>query len=156
MPISRCTEASTHTPLTLQHALHFLPQASHPSIAFHSYDDLTDIFQGLFITLLQQACMQVLILLSCIRIPHDGCQITTPNDILMSKFMYNGIGIHSINEPAPKVAKNVLYCMKWKEPQFTNWPTSHVHCRPPSTHFKWDDRCNATLVQYYEYCLCLL
>ena len=57
--------------------------------------------------------------MSGIRGPHDGCQITIFNDALMYKFMYNSIGIHIVNEPSPKVVKNLLSCMEWEESQYT-------------------------------------
>ena len=118
------TYICTHTTLTSQHALHLLPQNFHFRVAFHSNDYLTDLPQSSIITLLQEACMQELVLLRCIRVLHDGVQITITNNALMYEFMYNGIGIHSGNKLGPKVSQDLFSCTDREEMQHMHLASS--------------------------------
>ena len=82
-----------HTTLTSEHVLHLLPPNFHFRVTFNINHYLTDLPQSSLSTLFQKACMQELVLLSCIRVNSDGIQITITNNALMYEFMNNGIGI---------------------------------------------------------------
>ena len=100
------THTHTQTRTCLQPPLHHFTQCQHLWVASDCCHNVTDSHQCVQSALSSQAQMQLLILSCWVPSTCDVPLIAFINDIVMQKVTNNSLGIHFLNEPAPKLVQD--------------------------------------------------